>query len=211
MARKILFTISLIVVLPWLWMLTGCSRLPYRYDVVPDAASVYYSMAIKVNVRYKDSGQRDNFKILLKYDNSKDRMLFLSPLNQVYGLLVVDPDREDVLLVNTRKKKYWTGPFYLLLQEIWGPGMDFDYNEFKGLLVAGVVPADRLKRRDIKITIEKTSANDGETGKPERLTIDAPEVRVRIKVSNRGTGRGRIRFEMDLGRLEVAGIRELLE
>ena len=207
MTGKIITITSSILIL--LWSFSGCSGARYKYDVTPDADRVYHSLRIKVNVKYKGSGERDNFKIILKFDDTKDKMLFLSPLNQVYGLLVVNPNRENALLVNTKKKKYWTGPFRILLQELWGPGMDFNYKEFKQLLVAGVMPGDKLKRRDITISIEKTDT--GEEEKPERMTITTRDVRVKIKISHRTTGKGRIRFSVDLARMKKAGLRETLE
>lgn len=207
MAGKIVTITSLILI--FLWSFFACSGARYKYDVTPDAERLYHSLRIKVNVKYKGSGERDNFKIILKFDNTKDKMLFLSPLNQVYGLLVVNPNRENTLLVNTKKKKYWTGPFHILLQELWGPGMDFNYKEFKQLLVEGVMPGDKLKRRDINISIEKTDNSEEE--KPERMTITTRDVRVRIKISHRTTGKGRIRFSVDLARMKKAGLRETLK
>jgi hypothetical protein len=207
MAGKIVTITSLILI--FLWSIFACSGARYKYDVTPDAEQVYHSLRIKVNVKYKGSGERDNFKIILKFDNSKDKMLFLSPLNQVYGLLVVNPNRENALLVNIKKKKYWTGPFHIVLQELWGPGMDFNYREFKQLLVAGIIPGDKLKRRDINISIDKTDNSEEE--KPEQMTIITRDVRVRIKISHRTTGKGRIRFSVDLPRMKKAGLREILE
>jgi hypothetical protein len=207
MAGKIV-TITLLTLI-FLWSFSGCSGLRYKYDVVPDAEKVYHSLRIKVNVKYKGSGERDNFKIILKFDNTKDKMLFLSPLNQVYGLLVVNPDRENVLLVNTKKKKYWTGPFHILLQDLWGPGMDFNYEEFKQLIVAGVMPGDKLMQRDINISIENTGNSEEE--KPGRIIITTRDVRVRLKISHRVTGKGSIRFSVDLVRMKKAGLRETLE
>lgn len=207
MAGKIVTITSLILI--FLWSFFACSGARYKYDVTPDAERVYHSLRIKVNVKYKGSGERDNVKIILKFDNTKDKMLFLSPLNQVYGLLVVNPNRGNALLVNTKKKKYWTGPFHILLQELWGPGMDFNYKEFKQLIVEGVMPGDKLKRRDINISIEKTDNSEEE--KPERMTITTRDVRVRIKISHRTTGKGRIRFSVDLARMKKAGLRETLK
>ncbi|NIM13399.1 MAG: hypothetical protein GTO45_14890 [Candidatus Aminicenantes bacterium] len=207
MVGKIVTITSLILI--FLWSFSGCSGLRYKYDVTPDAEKVYHSLRIKVNVKYKGSGERDNFKIILKFDNTRDKMLFLSPLNQVYGLLVVNPNRENALLVNTKKKKYWTGPFHILLQELWGPGMDFNYKEFKQLIVEGVKPGDKLKRRDINISIEKTDNSEEE--KPGRMTITTRDVRVKIKISHRTTGKGRIRFSVDLAHMKKAGLREILE
>jgi len=173
-----------------------------KYDVVPDAEAVYHSLRIKINVKNSDTGQRQNFKIILKYDDSRDKMLFLSPLNQIYGLLVVQ--REKTLLINTKKKKYWKGPFNILLQEIWG--MDFDYFEFKRLIVEGIIPENKLKKRDIKISIEKGKNRE----KPQRMKILTRDILVKVKISNRKTGKGIIRFSQSLKGMKKSTIRGML-
>jgi hypothetical protein len=174
-----------------------------KYDVVPDEAAVYHSLRIKVNVKSNDTGKRQNFKVILKYDKTRDKMLFLSPLNQIYGLLVVDKER--ALLINTKRKKYWRGPFNILLQEIWG--MDFDYLEFKRLIVEGTVPENNLKEKGIKISFEKGTAGKA----PERLRIRTQDLLVKVKISNRRRGKGIIRFSRSLKGMKRAEIEELLE
>lgn len=196
--------LSLISCLALFLLLAGaCSQV--RYDVSPDDALSFHSLRIKVNVKFLETKDRGNFKIILKYDGSRDKMLFLSPMNQVYGYLVVEKER--VLLVNTKKKRFWRGPFYLLLQEIWGPGMDFDYSEFKQLLVEGAVPKTKTWRHQITIDVTHTD----EAGKPHHLEIASPDVKVKIRVSGRKTGKGKIRFETGTTGLQRTPIREVLE
>lgn len=189
------------IILFFFFFLLSCSRL--KYDVVPDAAAVYHSLRIKVNVKNNDTGQRQNFKIILKYDGSRDKMVFLSPLNQVYGVLVVG--REKALLINTKKKKYWKGSFNILLREIWG--MDFNYSEFKRLIVEGIRPEKKLKKKGIEIFFEKSTV--GET--PGRIKIRNRDILVKVKISNRRTGKGVIRFAQELEGLQRTAIRQLLE
>jgi hypothetical protein len=197
-------TLSVIIIIAALLILTpGCARL--TTDIVPDASSVYHSLRIKVTVKNNKTGERGSFRILLKYNDTRDKMLFLSPLNQVYGLLVVDG--ETALLINNKRKRYWTGPFYILLREIWGPGMDFEYDEFKRLMVTGTVPDRKLKQKHITISIEKKDPD----GKPAHLKIITPDVSVKIKLSNRVTRSGRIRFNVDLDSMIRSGIGEVLE
>jgi hypothetical protein len=182
--------------------LPHCSRL--NYDVRPDNENIYHSLRLKVNVKYKDSGQAENFKILLKYDSARDRMLFLSPLNQVYGVLVVSG--ENALLVNSKRKEYWRGPFGVLLREIWGKGMDFPYAQFKKLLVAGVIPAAGAGKQSMDIRLEPPGGNR----EPRRIIITTPDVRVRITISDRRTRQGTIRFSAGTKGMKPASIRELL-
>jgi hypothetical protein len=189
------------IVLTVLFVMSGCSRL--TYDIEPDQTRVYHTLGIKANVKNKETGKKGSFKILLKYDDTGNKMLFLSPLNQIYGLLVVEG--ENTTLVNTKKKRYWKGRFNTLLQEIWG--MDFEYVEFKRLLVEGVVPEEKLKEKNIDVSIEK----DTEGKELERVTIETSEMQVKLKITSRETGKGAIRFGVDLKKMEQAEIRELLE
>ena len=87
-----------------LFLLPFCSRL--KYDVIPHQTAVYHSLRIKVNAKNTGTNRKQNFKILLKYDDSGDKMFFLSPLNQVYGLLLLEG--EKAVLISTKKKKYQT-------------------------------------------------------------------------------------------------------
>jgi hypothetical protein len=202
MKNKIIPAVGVVVLILFMG---GCARLPY--DIEPGSGGaggrVYHSMGIKVNVRNKETREKGSFKILLKYDETRDKMLFLSPVNQVYGILIVEG--EEAVLVNTKKKRYWEGPFNDLLQELWG--MDFEYVEFKRLLVEGAPPEEKLKEKGIEVMIEK-----GEEGKaPERMQVETREMQVRIKITDRQEGKGVIRFALDTKGMKRTTIRELLE
>lgn len=187
-----------------LMMTAACSRL--KYDITPDAVARYSSATIKVNVKitHPDTGdkKRQSFKILLKFDGNRDKMLFLSPLNQVYGLLFIENER--VLLVNTKRKKYWKGHFNTLIEEIWA--LDFNYSEFKALILTGTIPREKTAARGMRVSIQK----EEETGKPERITIGYDNVFLRLKVSNRRTGKGLIDFTPRLKNVSAASIEEAL-
>lgn len=180
-----------------------CSQL--KYDVIPHQSAVYHSLRIKVNAKNTSSSEKQNFKILLKYDDSRDKMFFLSPLNQVYGLLLLEG--EKAVLINTKKKKYWKGNFRSLLQEIWN--LDFDYREFKQLIVEGKVPEDKIKKQGIKISFEQNPSTNNR-GEPQRLQIISGDLLLKIKISQRKTGKGIISFAKNLEGMKKTAIRELL-
>jgi hypothetical protein len=187
-----------------LFFLPFCSQL--KYDVIPHQSAVYHSLRIKVNAKNTVSSQKQNFKILLKYDDSRDKMFFLSPLNQVYGLLLLEG--EKAVLINIKKKKYWKGNFSFLLQEIWN--LDFDYREFKQLMVDGKVPEDKIKKQGIEISFEQNQSNTNQE-KPQRLQIISGDLLLKIKISQRKTGKGAISFAKNLDGMKKTTIRELLE
>ncbi len=200
MTQKIAYSCIFLV----LFFLSFCSRL--KYDVIPHQSAVYHSLRIKVNAKNTASSQKQNFKILLKYDDSRDKMFFLSPLNQVYGLLLLEG--EKAVLINTKKKKYWKGNFRSLLKEIWE--LDFDYREFKQLLVDGKVPEDKRKKQGIEISFEQ-NPSDTDREKPQSLQIASGDLLLKIKISQRKTGKGVISFAKNLEGMKKTTVRELLE
>jgi hypothetical protein len=187
-----------------LFILPFCSRL--KYDVIPHQTAVYHSLRIKVNAKNTSSSQKQNFKILLKYDDSRDKMFFLSPLNQIYGLLLLEG--EKAVLISTKKKKYWKGNFSFLLREIWK--LDFDYREFKQLIVDGVVPEDKIKKQDIKISFEQSPSSTNRE-KSQRMQIVSGDLLLKLKISQRKTGKGVISFAKNLEGMKKTSIRDLLE
>ncbi len=184
-------------------MFAFCSRL--KYDVLPDANAVYHSVTIKVNVKVNTNPprKRQNFKIVLKYDDSRDKMLFLSPLNQVYGQLFIK--NETALLINTKKKKYWKGDFNRLIDEIWA--LDFTYAQFKELILTGRVPQNKVKESGFQVSLEREKGSE----RPERIKIDHRDITIKLRISSHRTGKGIIHFSPRLKKVKKATIEEVLE
>ena len=180
-----------------------CSRM--TTDITPDQYSRYHSLKIKVNVKSLNSNQRQSFRVVLKYSANGDKLLFLSPLNQVYGLLVVK--NESALMVNTRKKKYWQGPFQELLKYMWGPDMDFLYTEFKALMVRGIVPNEKVRSRGLDISVQA----EPEGSPPQRMEIKSRDIVVKVKISDRNTGSGKLSLKTDISHMKESSIDDLLE
>lgn len=201
MNNKLFFS----AILCFLILLPSCARL--NYDVTPHETAFYHSLRLKVSARNIDSKQKQSFKILLKYNDRADKLFFLSPLNQLYGVLVVE--KENALLVNTKKKRYWQGKFHVLLYEIWG--LDFNYKEFKQLLVKGKLPEKKLKEQQVTISLDKNNSGPGEQ-EPQQMEILTRELQLKIKISDRKTASGILSFAQELRGLEKSGsIRELVE
>lgn len=205
MASKTSFLKALVLtvcLLP-LFFSSSCSRL--KYDVTPSPDAVYYALTLKVNVKVTvdNSRKRQNFKVVLKYDDSRDKMLFLSPLNQVYGQLFIE--NEAALLVNTKRKKYWTGDFNRLIREIWS--LDFNYAEFKELILTGKTPQEKIKKNRLSVSFE----NDDQSKQPKRITIRHGDMIIKIKISNRRTGNGIIDFTPRLKGVEKTHIDNVLD
>ena len=191
----------------FLLLLPFCS--PVRYRMVPgdDPApgAIYHSLKIKVNLKEVSTGRKQAFKILQKFTEKRARMLFLGPpLNKVYAKLITDG--ESALLINSKKKKYWRGDFKTLLREIWG--VNFDYSEFKRLLVEGVIPREKAKQNNLKVSVEA----DKENGKPEQVRISGEDIVIKLRISNRRTVNGQIVFAVNLKSLrKTTTLKDLLE
>lgn len=195
-------SLALLLILPFIFAI-NCSNL--TTDITPDRAARYHSLRIKVNVKSLTSSHRQSFKVLLKYNQDGDKMLFLSPLNQIYGLLVVK--NEIALMVNSKKKRYWQGPFKELLKYMWGPDMDFQYHQFKALMVRGTVPQKEVRKRNLNITLQP-----GVKGSPpHRLEIQSKNIRVRVKISNRKTSSGKLSLKAPVSDMRESSIRDLME
>lgn len=187
--------------------LSFCSQLRYRVVPVKDrtAGAIYHSLKIKVNLKEVSSGRKQGFKILLKFTETRARMLFLGPpLNKVYAKLITDG--ESALLINAKKKKYWQGDFKTILREMWD--VNFDYSEFKRLLVEGVIPRKKVKKNSLKVSVE---AGKG-SGKPGQIQISGGDITIKLKISNRRIVKGKIVFSVNLKNLrKTATLKDLLE
>ena len=129
-------------------------------------------------------------------------MLFLSPLNQVYGQLFIE--NEKALLINSKKKMFWRGRFKTLIQKIWA--LDFDYAEFKELISAGTIPQKKARESSLRVSLEKEETGD----KPGKIKIDYNDMTLKIKISDRRSGRGLIDFSPRLEKMQKATIEEVL-
>ena len=182
---------------------------PIRHPVVPGEArapgAIYHSLKIKVNLKEMATGRKQGFKILLKFTETKARMLFLGPpLNKVYARLITDG--ESALLINAKKKKYWQGDFKILLREMWD--VNFDYSEFKRLLVDGIIPRKKAKKSNLKVLVEV----DQENGKPVKIEISGRDSFIILKISNRRTVNGTVVFSTNLkNSRKTATLADLLE
>lgn len=197
--------LSFVLICVFLLLNPGCSRL--KYDIIPDANATYDTITLGVNVSIRPEGgkprQKQSFKILLKYDGARDKMFFLSPLNQVYGQLFIE--NEKVLLINSKKKRYWRGRFKTLINEIWA--IDFTYAEFKELILAGSIPQKKAQESSLRISLEKEEGSD----RPARIKIEYNDVTLRLKISDRRSGKGLIDFSPRLEKVvQKATIEEVL-
>ena len=159
-----------------------------KYSSYPSQAGSFSSLNAKIffrNDQFKFSG-----KILLSYDQEQDKILFLSPMNQVYfKVLVMD---EHTVLVNLKKRRYWQGPFHILFSRMGK--VNLTYQELKDLILKGITPATD---QNYSVSIKK----NGEAGPPQQIIIEGQQLLVRIKIRSLKLKKGKIYFKINKNRL----------
>jgi hypothetical protein len=122
----------LILMLFLLALLFGCCRLPV--DVIPDPHATFRELTVKFT--FHAAKERQNGRIIIKLDDERVKMLFVSPLNRVYFEL--SAEREQVLLFNLPGKTVWHGDFHTLIGSLWG--LDLNLDALMRLLLTGQKP-----------------------------------------------------------------------
>lgn len=194
MLKKILSSIIIFLFL----ILQFCTTL--KYEVIPDTKKTYNS--VKAKIYFKNSDFRFSGKILLKFDNSRDKILFLSPMNQIYFKLIIKG--EKTLFINLKKKKYWQGNFNILFKKM--SKVNFEYNELKKLILKGDIPENKIKEHGLELSFSRNKISK----KPEKIKITGREVLIRLKILDIRKRKGRISFIANLKNLKRTNIDDIL-
>lgn len=172
----------------------------FKYDVTPDVEGSKYNR-IKMKVYYNNKKNKKSGKLLLKYDNNKTKMLLLSPLNQV--LLELIMKGENLLLINSKSKKYWRGNFNFFLKRVWN--IDLGFRELRLLILEGIEPKNIVEEH-LKFKIEK----DKDSGKPKIIRINDDNIFIKLKVINKRVRNGKLDFNKDLSKFHESDIDDVL-
>ena len=128
--------------------------------------------------------------------------MFLSPLNQIYFKLFVS--KENALLINSKKKKFWSGNFDILFERMGN--INFKYHELKNLILEGDIPEKKIKKNNLTLFLEK----EKKSGKPRNIKITGSDVFIKLKVSRVKNRKGKIKFLPDLSRLKKTDLDDVL-
>ena len=172
----------------------------FKYDVTPDMVDFQYSR-VKMKVYYKNKKNKQSGKVLLKYDDNRTKMLLLSPLNQV--LLELIMKGENLLLINSKSKKYWKGDFKYFLKRVWD--IDLGFKELRLLILEGIEPKNIVEEH-LKFKIEK----DKGSGKPKIIKITNEDTFIKLKVISKKVRKGKLNFNKDLSNLHESDIDDVL-
>lgn len=173
-------------------------------DITAHPGSAYQSLRMKVKIMNKENGKKQSIKVLVKFNETSTRMLFLGPpLNKVYARLFVQG--EKAILVNSKKKIYWQGEFMTLLTRMWD--MDFDFQEFKQLILNGIVPKGKEQGLHPAIHVQK----GGDGLHPSLVEVKGEFLTLEMKIGNRKNLPGLLSTRVSLEGLVEVELDRVLE
>lgn len=176
------------------------SCIPNRYRVNLDVPGFHHSIRLKFNLR--NENEQQNGKILMKFDAQRAKILFLSPLNQVYFQLLVENNRS--FLINSREKKYWQGDFNELIRKMWA--IDLNFDDLKRLIQSGTIPRQKLNATGLQLDLVKHREN----GTPKRITLRGDRVLLDLKILNKRQRKGTVQFYWNDSRFKRTDIDQVL-
>jgi hypothetical protein len=195
---RIAGTALIFLVLAGVMISNGC--LSNRYNMNPDVPGFHHSIRLKFNLR--NDREQQNGKILMLFDALRAKILFLSPLNQVYFQLLVENNQS--FLINNKKKKYWQGDFDELIRKMWAINLGFD--DLKRLIQLGAIPKQKLNAAGLQLDLEK----QGKTGTPKRITLRGDRVLLDLKIINQRQKKGAVQFYWKISQFDRTDIDEVL-
>jgi hypothetical protein len=196
--KRIIGSVVFYPVLIWVLVFNNC--VPKRYTLNLDVPGFHHSIRLKFS--FKNDRERQSGKIVMKFDSRRAKILFLSPLNQVYFKLLVENNRG--ILINTRERKYWEGGFDELLKKMWEINLCFD--DLKQLIHQGVIPRQKLEASGFQLKLEK----DRESGNPTRVILNNDQVILNLKILNRRQKKGTVQFYLDVSKMTRSEIEQVL-
>lgn len=181
-------------------LVISCGR--FTPGTEPGQQGFYHALTVKLNIKLYRENRKGSGKILWFFDQSRGKMLFLSPLNQVYFELLVE--RERALLISRKEKKYWSGAFSHLLKRLWN--LDVNYRQLLALVNEGAIPRKTDNPKPMVFNIDKSQ----DSGHPSKIEIISDDVTLKLKISRRKPRSGRLKFTPELKSLKRVGIEEIL-
>ncbi len=169
-------------------------------DLRPPAGPYFHSLNIKFSLQ--DAEARQNGRVIWRFNESRSKFVFFTPLNQVG--LELDVAGEEAVLVNFGKKSYWRGDFSHLLDRVWGIGMNLA--ALRQLLLVGATPAAEFLEKGIAVSIERA----GNSGAPASVRLSRDGTELLLRVSKHELRPGRIVWIDFAGRYRVDELEAVL-
>ena len=133
--------------------------------------------------------------------DSRAKILFLSPLNQVVAQLFIE--NGQALLVKRKKRLFWRGRADRLIRDLWL--IDLNWRELRDWLLEDRVPAERLRETGMWHESERDGA-----GALRRISIGDGSVAVSLKVLDRRSRPGGVNWNPDTGGADEAALEQVI-
>jgi hypothetical protein len=167
--------------------ITSCTT--NKFLVIPDEKESYEYIRLKI--KYKDSKNKYNGKVLIIKKKDNKKIFLLDPLGRVHFKLIINGEYTTAIYV--KKRKYWQGDFLYFIKKIWGMKLDFD--NFYNLLIKGIIP-ETIKNKYYTDIVKNTK------DEPKIVEIKDENLILRIKVLKRTKKTGIINFKTNLKKLK---------
>jgi len=195
MKRKSVYLMPMLV----LFVLSSC-RMP-NIGVNSMKSNDKYS-SVKLRVKIISNSRTEKIKILLGFNNTGDRLIFLGPMNQVLFEILIQGNRSKIIV--PRRKQYWIGEFEKFLYDLWHIGLS--YNEIKALLLEQRVNSKKLHNCGFTMQIFES-----ETKKhPIEINLKSDDIRLEFKVYKIKKRSGKIVFTRDLKKYKKVSLKHIL-
>lgn len=130
----------------------ACAR-PPTLKQAPPAGDYFRSLTIAFS--FSDGDGKQSGRMHWRFNASRSKLLFFTPLNQVG--LELNVEGEEALLLRPAKQLYWRGRFNDLIDRLWG--IDFSLDEMKRLIADGELPEAKIREQGIEMRVEKDAVH----------------------------------------------------
>ncbi|MEN8222271.1 MAG: hypothetical protein ABFR36_03340 [Acidobacteriota bacterium] len=182
MNKKLVF-LTLIFML----VISNC-RAP-QISTIPETKGEKYK-SVRIRVRTVTEKGKEKTKILLGFNNSGDRLIFLGPMNQVLFEILVRGNQSKVIV--PRRKQYWEGEFRDFLLKWWN--IDLTYNEIKALLLEQRVSRKKLDKSGFHMQIIESEKKKY----PVRINLSGSDLRLEFRIYEVKEKSGRLLLRKEL-------------
>lgn len=181
-------------------MLWGC-RVPDVATEPETPGDTYRSVTIRLRTVTPEG--KEKTKILLSYNDRGDRLIFLSPLNQVLFEIRVTGNLSTVIV--PRRNQFWTGEFSEFFSRF--RDMDLTYNEIKALLLEQRYDGKRLRHLGFSIRIIESQREQY----PVKIHLTRDDMQLEFRVYEQVRKPGKLNLTTDLSGYRKVPLENLME
>ncbi len=182
-----------------LW-LSACALRPPPQDA-PSSPAAEGHLAVRLKAQWQGDGRRQYGRASWRSGGDRGKLLLFDPLNR--PLLEVQSRGEEVLLLDRRRNRSWSGPFREMMVRLWG--IDVTLAQLREIVEEGRTPAGLTGRNDLRLAIKRRA------GKLRSAVFTTSDARLRLQVNGRERLPGDVVFVPAAAGTTEASLAELLD